>query len=166
MREAGGEVSKGGRPRLPDAIRQAVAEDIARTLGTLDGSTRKIAARCGVSMTTVRRIMTEVGVTSGEARAITKSAAQTTRANNEMRRAQLSEAALNEARLSLEDIRKPIDPSMPNVFHPPKDRYYLALVVGILTDKHRMLGAMDSDTREASAVDAFLDHITGDEPKR
>lgn len=167
-----------GRPRtISDAQRRAIVKDAEATIGTPDGSVRRIAARHGVSESTVRRIVANDSEIrqfgSAETRARMKNAIAATVQSNEQKRARLAELLLDEALRSAEDMRsqrwqiynfggKDNTFEMREIpFVPAKDRQILATTAAICADKHKMLDQYDSDAARGNAVDAWLAHMMG-----
>jgi len=168
-----------GMPRvIPDAVRRAIAADARKTIGTFEGSTRKIAKRHGVSESTVRRIVAEDTTIPGfgdpATRARMQNAIDTTKQTLAERRQRLSEALIREAERAIEDANAPSSRvfnfgGKDNTFEmrevpfvPTKDRQILTTIAAICLDKHKMLDQYDNDAARGNAVDMWLAHMMGD----
>jgi len=167
-----------GKPRvIPDALRQRIAADARRTVGTLEGSARKLAQRHGVSESTVRRIVqedTEIqGFGSPQTRARTEKATEALKLSLAQRREKLAEAFLTEAERAIRDANadeyqvfnfggKDNTFEMRSIhFVPVKDRQILLTTAAIAADKHKMLDQYDADARDADAVSAWIAGLSG-----
>lgn len=163
--------------RIPDAVRQAILRDARATIGTPDGSVRRVAARHGVSDATVRRIVKaspdapQFGDSS--TRDSLKNAIETRQISMADRRARLAERLIDIAEECANDIQagssivfnfggKDNTFEMRRVdFVPGAERRNLIITLGTALDKHKMLDNYDSDIRDRDALTAWLDHMTG-----
>lgn len=161
--------------RISDAVRQAILADARATIGTAEGSVRRVAARHSVSDATVRRIVKAApdvpSFGSPEHRDRMQNAIETRQLTMADRRARLAERTLDAAERALNDMEsaewkvynfggKDNTFAMVKVdFVPPNDRRNLAIVFGTMLDKHKMLDLYDSSAREADALTLWLEHM-------
>lgn len=138
---------------------------------------RKVAARHGVSVDSIRRVVREdapdvPGFGSEATRAIAKNGIAATELTAAQQRAEISAELLVEIRRAINDMRATRwrvfnFGGKDNTFEmreldavPVKDRQALATIAGILLDKHRMLDQLDSEQSRNNAVDAWLTAMT------
>lgn len=165
-----------GHPRrVPDAVRQAIVADARATVGTPDGSVRRIAARHGVSDATVRRAcrnIEDIAFGTPQARDRLKNAIETRQLTMADRRARLAERFVEVAERALDDMVSPATVfnfgGKDNTFEarvlprpPTADQRNLAIIAATAVDKHKVLDNYDSDVRDRDALTAWLDHMTG-----
>lgn len=162
--------------RISDDVRAAVVADLRRTIGTEDGSVRKVAARHALSTTSIRRIATVAGVTfAPESRAQTLNARMTNTLTNAQRREALSERMLARA----EALERSLDESCyvysfggqfgaftdAHAQRPsPADAKHLMTAAGIAVDKHERLEKFDSAGAAGQQADLLLRLLTGQGP--
>lgn len=84
-------------PRLPDADREAILNDIRASAGTLEGSVRKIADRNRVSTATVQRVAKAAGLDDAWSRDKTLHASRARAIDSKSIRTQLALDHLNDA---------------------------------------------------------------------
>lgn len=171
-----------GRSHLEDYQIDAIVADARRTVGTSEGSTRKIALRHGVTESTVRRWVSRAPDApqfgDPQTRARMKNAIASRALTAADKRQELAEAILQELRKLMREMNakewkvfnfggafntyeeKKID------FVPVRDRQSLATIFGILMDKYAKLDGWDADAKDADAVTAFIAAMTGRAPRQ
>lgn len=161
-----------GVPLSPEQ-RAEIAEKMRETIGTPEGSVRKLAALFGVGPTSIRRIRDEFGLRSAdEARAMTEKAAQQTKISNADRRAALAKRLLQVAEHALDDMAEPtivfsfggrdntyaehelLEPDFAG-------RQKLMTIAAIALDKHLVIEKHDSEASAASDFELFQRWIAG-----
>lgn len=123
-------------PRLPDHQRAAILDDIRN-----GGTCRGIARKHGVAPATVASIARENNIDDAFERSQTKTATAAREVDNRSRRAELAAAALDVAQAALESI--------PNALANASARD-LAIVYGVLVDKHLALERVSDDGADAA----------------
>lgn len=157
--------------RLPDEVRAAIAADIRATRGTGAGSLRRIADRHGVAPGTVHTIAKEIDADMAD-RSATENATKACRASMAAQRAELAQMVLDRARRALEDMDSPHTAfnfgGKDNTYNekdmdkpPTADQRNLAIICATLIDKHKILDTYDAAAAQGSAVDAWLQAMTG-----
>lgn len=157
--------------RLTDAQKAAVLADLRATLGTPDGSYRRVAKRHGITEASIRRIIAASDLDAvPESRARMEKAIERRALSNADRRAELAGRLLAEARAALDDMQNG------SIVHAssfgeitfaqasrvlPRDRQALMTTAAIALDKHRMLDQYDSAAAGAAAVDLWLQGMIG-----
>lgn len=160
--------------RLSEEAREAIRADLRATVGTSNGSTRKVASRHGVSEATTRRIAAEISLELGtpESRAKTKNATAATVADMAAQRAEISQRMLAAARRALDDMDSPAKiynfggkDNTYNEREVPRpttaDQRNLMIIAATALDKHKMLDGYDASKAAASAVDDWLGAMLG-----
>lgn len=172
------EDNKGGRKKpvppgrgdtLPPAKRRAI-EEAGREALLSGRSVRSIAKEFGVAPSTVTRIFQRADPPIVVDRSKTAPATEARIEDMKARRAKIAEQALDEVTRMLGLLTQPHTvigwhqgTAGEHVIDRPtsSDVKNYAIAIGIMLDKHQQLARFDSDDRELSAVDAWLDHITG-----
>lgn len=162
-------VPPGRGDTLPPAKRRAI-EEAGREALLSGRSVRSIAKEFGCAPSTVTRIFQRADPPIVVDRSKTAPATEARIEDMKARRARIAEQALDEVTRIIGLLNSPhvvvgwhqgaaaehtVD--RPN----PADVKNYAIALGILIDKHQQLARFDSDDRDLSAVDAWLDHITG-----
>lgn len=153
--------------RLTDDQKEAIRNDLRSTYGTSEGSVLKVAARHGVSATSVRRLTRELGLVSSESRARTKNATDAQRTDLAARRAALSERFVAAAERALDDMEAPAviynfggkdnTYNERRVSRPPTgDLRNLAIIAATMFDKHKVADQYDAQQGLSAAVDDWL----------
>lgn len=163
-----------GIPLTP-AVRKALVADIRATMGTPEGGLRKLAERNGVSRSTVSRIAMAEGISwTQEGRSKVEKALDQHKLSSAERRARIAERMLDMVEQAIDDMNQATvvynfggkDNSYnERVFNrpPTADQRNLATIVGIFTDKHKMLDQYDSDARSGAMLDRWLTAMIGEE---
>jgi hypothetical protein len=168
---------RGRRPEVEGlsvaAISQETREAIARDLREKWGpghSIRVIATEHGVSDATVRRVQRAAGISVERSQIRTKTARESLKESNALRRERLSERLLDEAEKALEDIANGsviTGISWGEIVSgrakatSARDRRELITAAAIALDKHRMLDTYDQD-RDTTEVGKFLRALAGE----
>lgn len=131
----------------------------ALALYETDGPTA-VQTQLGIPKSTVRkwarlagRTTTVTARTTAATRATTVNAAQT--------RAEVSTALITAAQVALAELGRRLETEADQI--PTRD---LAVILGILVDKHVLLARLDHASEDYSAVDAWLHHIMDGAPSR
>lgn len=158
------------RPRvISEETRQAVAADLRERWGPEFGL-RGIADAHSVSLTFVRTVAREHGITAAHARTQTENASEQLKATFPARRAALAARLLVEAERALEDIDNGsvvvgisfgAVVSGRSAHTTARDRRELLTAAAIAFDKHKMLDQYDS-TDDKTEVGKFLKALRGD----
>ena len=156
------------RPRLADDVRQAIIADLRATVGTPEGTYRRIAKRHEVSISTVAKVAKEAEL--DDANAVHERLRTATRAkiaDGAARRAEICAKLLAVADEAVEDMSRPAlvysfggknNTYAERMISQPdfRGRRDLAQVVKVALDTHKMLDQYDSDSTQTSVVDAWL----------
>lgn len=157
--------------RISDEVKAAVVADLRKTIGTEDGSVRKVAVRHGVGMTTVRDLATKHGLSFAPGPE-THARLQNARATNAQRREALSARMLARA----EKLEASLDEQVytysfggkDGLFSDawatrpsPSDAKHIMTAAGIALDKHKVLEQFDSAGAAGQQADLLLKLLTG-----
>lgn len=154
---------------LPPAKRRAI-EEAGREALMSGRSVRSIAKEFGVAPSTVTRIFQRADPPIVVDRSKTAPATEARIEDMKARRAKIAEDALNEVTRMLGLMTAPHTvvgwhqgAASEHVLDRPTsgDVKNYAIAIGILIDKHTQLARFDSDDRDLSAVDQWLEHIMG-----
>jgi hypothetical protein len=160
---------------ISEDVKAAVLADLRATIGTPEGSHRKVAERRGVSATTVKRLASAHGLTAEEARTKSKNAAEVQRATNAQRREALASRMLDAAEAALNDMRAPATifnfGGKDNTYNerevqrpPTGDQRNLMIIAATAIDKHKVLEQFDSAGAAGQQADLLLRLLTGQGP--
>lgn len=159
--------------RISDEVRSAVVADLRKTHGTPEGTMRAVAARHGISLASVRRIGTAAGVVGGEVTlASAQNAVKVAALTNAQRRERLASRLLDAAERALADMESPAKIynfggrdntyNERNVDRPPtQDQRNLAIIAGVMLDKHAVLEKFDSAGAAGQQADLIIKLLTG-----
>jgi transposase-like protein len=161
---------------IEPAVRAAIVADLRATVGTPEGSIRRVAERHGVSRQSIVRIAADEGVSwSDEGRHKVENAVEARRKTNAELRSALAERLLGVANRALSDMDSPAviynfggkDNSYNErtVERPPTaDQRNLATIAAIAIDKHKVLDMYDADARSGAMLDRWLGAMIGEDP--
>lgn len=163
----------GGRRVSVDAKTRAKAVELATTLDE-NGKRRSrngIAKLLGISTATVSRILVEDGPEGFSWAGMAQTAVAATAVQRDLKaeRQQLAQDVLDEARRVIEKMSAPHveigwyqGSASEHVIDGPRsgDMKNYAIALGILLDKHLVLVRADTDDRDLSAVDSWLEAMT------
>lgn len=164
-----------GVPLDPE-LREAIAEDMRRTLGTPDGALRRVAERHGVSMGAVRNVRNDYGLIGApEARAKMQNATEAMQSSNAERRATIAKSLLRVAEEAIADMDRPCTIfnfggkdntyTERKVTRPPfADRRQLATIAAIAIDKHVVIDKHDAELGAGSDFERFQQWLAGAPP--
>jgi len=162
--------------RLTAEERQIVIDEIRRTFGTAEFSTRKVGKVCGVSEGTVRNIAKSIGMPScapdEASREGVKNAIEQAKLNSAARRTSLASRLLDVAERALDDMGRSAlvfnfggknNTYAERVIEKPTfaDQRNLMIIAATAIDKHRILDQYDAVAARASAFDQWLETMAG-----
>lgn len=116
------------------------------------------ARRCGVHKSTVTRWAQAAGVKTTVVQSRTAAATEAASVDARALRLKIAGLTLTGAEKVLEIIYRRLDDEADTM--PIKD---LAIIAGVLVDKHAILSRMDGNEPDQSSVDAWLDYVMSGE---